>query len=32
MTENKVEILTLVAEDHELITTKLDAFNFDKDD
>ena len=32
MTENKVEILPLVAEDHELITTKLDAFNFDKDD
>ena len=32
MTENKVEILPLVAEDHELITTKLDEFNFDKDD
>ena len=32
MTENKVEILPLVAEDHELITTKLDDFNFDKDD
>ena len=28
MTENKVEILPLVAEDHELITTKLDEFNF----
>ena len=26
MTENKVEILPLVAEDHELITTKLDKF------
>ena len=32
MTENKVEILPLVAEDHELIKTKLDEFNFDKDD
>ena len=32
MTENKVEILPLVPEDHKLITTKLDAFNFDKDD
>ena len=32
MTENKVEILPLVAEDHELITTKLDDFDFDKDD
>ena len=32
MTENKVEILPLVAEDHELITTKLDKFNFDRDD
>ena len=32
MTENIVEILPLVAEDHELITTKLDEFNFDKDD
>ena len=31
MTENKVEILPLVAEDHELITTKLDEFNFDQD-
>ena len=32
MTENKVEILPLVAEDHELITTRLDDFNFDRDD
>ena len=32
MTENKVEIHPLVAEDHELITTKLDKFNFDRDD
>tara|TARA_B100001029_G_C15064029_1_gene461825 strand:- start:36061 stop:36594 length:534 start_codon:yes stop_codon:yes gene_type:complete len=32
MTENKVEIPNLVSEDHELITTKLDNFDFDKDD
>ena len=32
MTENKVEVHPLVTEDHELITTKLDEFNFDRDD
>jgi len=31
MTETTVEIHPLVAEDHELIKTKIDMFNYDKD-